>query len=141
MSTHLNYSSRTEFVVTYRQIHYETRANYLHYQASFDLMADEISSENPLRAMNLESVIYPLCLRTVTLKTLYHEVFVWRLMQAFGTRVRVSNTDTYPKADSTRLSPSFVNMGLARNDLCEIYWTKHQNDFFSNIVLKKLSIF
>ena len=38
-------------------------------------------------------------------------------------RVRVTNADTYTKADSTRISPSIVNMGLERNDLCEFYWS------------------
>ena len=39
----------------------------------------------------------------------------------YGPRIRSTNADTYTKADSTRISPSFVNMGLGRDDLCEFY--------------------
>ena len=45
-------------------------------------------------------------------------------------RVRVTNANTYTKADSTRISPSFVNMDLARNDLREFYWTNSIMIFF-----------
>ena len=45
-------------------------------------------------------------------------------------RVRVTNADTYTKDDSTMILPSFVNMGLARNNLCEFYWTNIGMIFF-----------
>ena len=45
-------------------------------------------------------------------------------------RDMVTNTDTETKADSTRISPSCVNMGLARNNLCEFYWTNIRMIFF-----------
>ena len=44
--------------------------------------------------------------------------------------VRVTNADTYSKANSTKISPSFVNMDLARNDLCEFYSTNIRMNFF-----------
>ena len=56
-------------------------------------------------------------------------------------KVRVTNANTYTKADSTRLSPKFVNIGLAHNDLCDFYCTNIGMKFFSNIILKKLFIF
>ena len=56
-------------------------------------------------------------------------------------RVRVSNTDTYTKADSTRIRPSFVNTALARNDLCEFYWTNIRMLFFQYYFEEVVSFF
>ena len=56
-------------------------------------------------------------------------------------RVRVTNADTYTKADSARISPSFVNKGLARYNLCEFYWRNIRMKNFKILFWRSCSIF
>ena len=71
------------------------------------------------------------------MKNLYYFRVIRLIWHSAVCRDRMTNADTYTKADSARISPSFVNMGLARNDLCVFYWINIRMMFFFQKIFRR----